>query len=176
MGLRVAGRRLGRLPRTLLFFGLSGFGFGAYGLHAQNLIEAQILGQPLVYMKAGKLDGCGIRLIVVDMPVSLKDNNPIPVWDLSFNMYLPGRGAVKIGSYNVSAAEMRIGKPGPKSKVATAAAAAPATTTKTSAKPAPKPRSAPKRATSTARRGAAARKRASPKPPAPKGGGDAPKA
>ena len=85
--------------------------FVAGRAHAQNVLDARILGQPLVYMKAGKLSGCGIRLVIVDAPFSPNNKTPIPVWDLSFNLYLPGTSAVKIGSYNVSPAEMKSGKP-----------------------------------------------------------------
>jgi hypothetical protein len=115
--------QMGMIVRNLFFsidvhalaIAIVALAFVDSGARAQNVTSTQILGQPLVYMKAGKLDGCGIRLIIVDAPVKLQDNIPIPVWDLSFNLYLPGRGAVKVGSYNVSAAEMRLGKASAKS-------------------------------------------------------------
>ena len=101
------------VPLWLIIF-IACCGLGPNRAHAQNVIGAQIVGQPLVYMKAGKLDGCGIRLMIVDTPPSFNDKRPVPVWDLSFNLYLPGNGAVKVGSYNVSPAELKSGKPSAK--------------------------------------------------------------
>lgn len=78
--------------------------------NAQNIIEAPLIGQPLVYMNAGKLSGCGIRLMIVDTPPSPHEKARVPVWDLSFNLYLPGRAIVKIGSYDVSVSDIKSGK------------------------------------------------------------------
>ena len=67
---------------------------------AQNVISTQIVGQPLVYMKDGNVNGCGVRLIVVVSP-PLPSAAPVPVYDLSFNTFLPGYCVVKGSSSDV---------------------------------------------------------------------------
>ncbi|UUZ67375.1 hypothetical protein LP416_21880 [Polaromonas sp. P2-4] len=34
--------------------------------HTQNARETAFVGQPLIYSKSGKIDGCGVRLIAID--------------------------------------------------------------------------------------------------------------
>lgn len=95
------------IPAVIVGCALAGM---SVDLPAQNVVTADLRGQPLVYLKGGKLSGCGIRVIIVDTPPKLTDATQVPVWDFSFNLYLPGTAAVKIGSYNVSANEIRSGK------------------------------------------------------------------
>lgn len=78
-------------------------------VYAQAIVEVRVVGQPLMYMKAGKLDGCGVRLIVVDAQDSPKSTSPVAVWDMSFNLYVSGHAAVKIGSYDIAASELKSG-------------------------------------------------------------------
>jgi hypothetical protein len=66
---------------------------------AQTAVEAQLSGQPLMYMKDGKVDGCGIRLVGVVVLSTLKDGIAL---DASVNIYNTGVGVVKALSYDVT--------------------------------------------------------------------------
>jgi hypothetical protein len=76
---------------------------------AQNVIPGDMRGQPLVYVKEGKIYGCGIRFILVDVPQNLGDQSVVSTYDLSFNLYMPIHPVVKGGSYDVTAADFKRG-------------------------------------------------------------------
>lgn len=74
---------------------------------AQALEEASIEGQPLVYMKDGKADGCGIRLISIRSDPA---GNTGTAWDVSFNFWRSGLATVKGLSYNIDVRAVSAGK------------------------------------------------------------------
>lgn len=75
--------------------------------HAQNVIQVQIEGQPLVYVSAGKVTGCGVRMYggtETGVPGKLK-------WfDVSANFNITGPSLVKALAYDVSLKEVASGK------------------------------------------------------------------
>jgi hypothetical protein len=72
------------LVTLLLLF--SGQGF------AQNMIEAEITGQPLSYQKEGVVTGCGIRVFSL---IEVAGAKPGRVIDVSFNLWNNGSSLVK---------------------------------------------------------------------------------
>lgn len=86
-----------------------GIGLLLGNAEAQNVISAPMLGQPLVYMKDGALYGCGVRLIVVDSPKN-PTAAPVAVYDLSFNLHMPGTGIMKGGSMDVPSSQIHSGQ------------------------------------------------------------------
>lgn len=73
---------------------------------AQSMEEAQISAQPLVYMKQGKLEGCGIRFIGVLLAPNLKTGRGL---DTSVNIWTTGMAAAKGLSYDIDVAALRAG-------------------------------------------------------------------
>jgi hypothetical protein len=73
--------------------------FVAPQVSAQTQDEAQLIGQPLMYMKAGQVDGCGIRFLGAVMAGNLREGKAI---DGSVNIYGDGLGAVKAISYDIT--------------------------------------------------------------------------
>lgn len=76
-------------------------------IHAQNVVEVEFQGQPLMYMKDGKLDGCGVRLVGINASPS-----PTAIWqiiDISFNIMAPGMATVKLSTHNTTMAAMKSG-------------------------------------------------------------------
>jgi len=61
---------------------------------AQNVQPIKISGQPLVYMKAGRIDACGLRLIGIHVGGDLS----ILTVDASFNLDSERRGIVKVAT------------------------------------------------------------------------------
>jgi hypothetical protein len=80
-------------------------------VNAQNVIEAKFDGQPLVYMKEGQVNGCGVRVIIVHVPAVLKENSLITAYDASFNLNSPGYGVVKAGVTEATWADFSVGLP-----------------------------------------------------------------
>lgn len=74
---------------------------------AQAVFPSDIRGQPLMYMKDGIVEGCGVRFLIIDI---VPGRNVVPVYDMSFNLYRTF-AAVKAGSYDVHIDELRAGKP-----------------------------------------------------------------
>jgi hypothetical protein len=66
--------------------------------HAQVAEEANLTGQPLMYMKNGQVDGCGVRLIGIVVASNLKKAEAI---DGSVNVTMDGYGTVKGLSYDM---------------------------------------------------------------------------
>jgi hypothetical protein len=78
---------------------------------AQNVITVPMMGQPLVYMKDGAVQGCGVRVLIVDAPpTAAVTARTVPIWDTSFNISLPGYATIKAGSLDVPIAEIRAGR------------------------------------------------------------------
>jgi hypothetical protein len=76
---------------------------------AQNVSHVRIDSQPLVYVRSGVINGCGVRLLGGEFgPVE-----PIAWFDVSFNIYAQGIGMIKALSYDVRIEEMKSGKRGP---------------------------------------------------------------
>ena len=86
-----------------LSLALCGFCNVAFGQAAE---EAQITGQPLMYMKSGKVDGCGIRFIAVLIDPTLRGGRGV---DGSINLWASGAAVVKGLSYDIDVAAMRSG-------------------------------------------------------------------
>lgn len=74
------------------------FAFLCSGPLAQGMHEAVIVGQPMQYMKDGRVSGCGVRLIGLVSPAT---NNPAIGFDVSFNLDFEGFGFVKGGGLRV---------------------------------------------------------------------------
>jgi hypothetical protein len=75
----------------------------------QNVIPMRIQGQPLVYMKEGKVDGCGIRFVMVDAPPKFTDTTKITMYDVSFNIYTSGLALIKGGASDATSADFKAG-------------------------------------------------------------------
>ncbi|MFO1311560.1 MAG: hypothetical protein U1F41_05775 [Burkholderiales bacterium] len=76
----------------------------AVSVEAQNVIPTKMVGQPLMYMKEGEVEGCGMR-IIGGRPTAKADE-----WewfDVSINVYSNGGGLVKIVSYDINAPKMQ---------------------------------------------------------------------
>jgi hypothetical protein len=73
---------------------------------SQAAEEAQITGQPLVYVKAGKLEGCGVRFVAALIGPNLKTGRG---FDASVNVWTGGPAAVKALSYNVDVGAINAG-------------------------------------------------------------------
>lgn len=77
-------------------------------LMAQNVIPTNMEGQPLMYMKDGAVNGCGLRII---------GGNPsqtsaiVNMFDVSINVYRSEGAMVKIVSYSTTVAELQTNKP-----------------------------------------------------------------
>ena len=81
------------------------------GAGAQNIVPTKMSGQPLMYMKDGEVNGCGIRIIGGRPTI----NGAVWEWfDVSINVYEHGGGLVKIVSYDVDEPKMRAGGLKPK--------------------------------------------------------------
>jgi len=79
----------------------------ALPLRAQNVLQVRIEGQPLVYVKAGKVTGCGVRMYggsETGMPGMMK-------WfDVSANFNVSGPSLVKALAYDISLKDVASGK------------------------------------------------------------------
>jgi hypothetical protein len=73
---------------------------------AQVVEEANISGQPLMYVKAGKVDGCGIRLISV---LSDPSGRSAKSFDVSLNFWADGRAGLKGLAYDIDIATLKAG-------------------------------------------------------------------
>lgn len=69
-------------------------------VNAQNVLTTDMRGQPLVYLKDGRIRGCRIRFLIVDAPERLTDQSIVTTYDVSFNLYIPVLPLVKGGSYD----------------------------------------------------------------------------
>ena len=65
----------------------------AWAAGAQPLTEVELLGQPLQYLKEGKVDGCGVRIVGL-RPLGSPPTTVQGI-DVSFNLFAPGVGSVK---------------------------------------------------------------------------------
>lgn len=74
---------------------------------AQNLLEARIEGQPLIYLKDGNIEGCGVRLFAFQLdPVGSAGTG----WDVSFNFWTNGLATAKGLAYDIDVRELKAGK------------------------------------------------------------------
>ena len=80
---------------------------------AQGLMEARLDGQPLVYMRDGAVDACGIRIVVVDVPAAFNQASLITAYDVSFNIKSSGHAVVNAGSTDADLERLRNGQQGP---------------------------------------------------------------
>src|SRR5687767_9454444 len=92
-----------RVFRWCLLFAALSTSSAAFGQVAE---EANISGQPLMYMKAGKVDGCGIRFIAVLLDPALRTGRGV---DGSINVWAVGGAAVKGLTYDLDVAAMQAG-------------------------------------------------------------------
>jgi len=76
---------------------------------SETVVEARLDGQPLVYLKDGIVDGCGVRVIVVELPSNR--SAPITAYDASFNIKAPGRGIITAQTADATLADFESGKP-----------------------------------------------------------------
>src|SRR5688572_21265738 len=76
---------------------------GAWG---QHVVQAQIEGQPLVYVREGAVNGCGVRLFGGQAGTV----GAVPYFDVSFNLWRNGAGIVKAMSYDLRVEELAAGK------------------------------------------------------------------
>ena len=90
--------RLSVLFVLLILLPAAGFG--------QVVEEADIAGQPLMYVKAGKVDGCGIRLISV---LSDPSGRSAKSFDVSLNFWADGRAGLKGLAYDIDIARLKAG-------------------------------------------------------------------
>lgn len=65
------------------------------GAAAQNVVPVQMTGQPLQYLRDGAVNGCGIRIIAVEVA----DNLSTEASEVSVNLYDGGRAVVKAIAY-----------------------------------------------------------------------------
>jgi hypothetical protein len=72
----------------------------------QNMVQAQIEGQPLVYVREGAVNGCGVRLFGGQAGTV----GAVPYFDVSFNLWRNGAGMVKAISYDLRVEELAAGK------------------------------------------------------------------
>ncbi len=63
--------------------------------NAQNIVQAELTGQPLQYMQGGELSGCGVRIIGIDVASDLSSEAS----EVSINFYDSGRAVVKGVAY-----------------------------------------------------------------------------
>lgn len=68
----------------------------------------KISGQSLIYMRAGGLHGCGLRLIGELSPDTSSDTE---IFDVSVNIYVASRAVAKFVSFNTTEAELRVSRP-----------------------------------------------------------------
>lgn len=64
---------------------------------SQNVVVTQINGQPLVYLKDGQPQGCGIRMIGGEGP---NHEGVVRMFDVSINLYASAAAVVKVLSYD----------------------------------------------------------------------------
>ena len=81
-----------RFKRAIPAFMLSLVQMGAV---AQNVVPVQMTGQPLQYLRDGAVNGCGIRMIAVEVA----DNLSTEASEVSINVYDRGRAIVKAIAY-----------------------------------------------------------------------------
>lgn len=78
----------------------------AVSAFAGMILPARISGQPLQYMKDGRIHGCGIRLVGIVEPT---DPSRIEGFDVSLNLYDSGIALIKGGGFLTTAAGMTSG-------------------------------------------------------------------
>lgn len=76
--------------------------------HAGPLAEIAMVGQPLQYTEAGKVNGCGIRVVGTTTPLAGVPD--VHVVDASFNLFLPATGMVKGGLRTTAVAKFLRGE------------------------------------------------------------------
>jgi hypothetical protein len=74
---------------------------------AQNLLEARIDGQPLIYLKEGNIQGCGVRLFSVQLDAVGSTGKS---WDVSFSYWTNGLAVAKGLAYDIDVRELKAGK------------------------------------------------------------------
>ena len=72
-------------------------------------MEARLDGQPLVYMRDGAVDACGIRIVVVDVPAAFNQASLITAYDVSFNIKSSGHAVVNAGSTDATLSDYETG-------------------------------------------------------------------
>ena len=82
-----------------------------WSLHAssQDVVETGLDGQALVYMKDGVIDGCGIRVLVVDLPAAYNQVSLITAYDVSFNLKPSGLAVVQARSTDATLSDYESG-------------------------------------------------------------------
>lgn len=89
--------------KYLLYFT---FAWGECAL-GQNVLEARIDGQPLVYLEQGKTNGCGLRMFGAT-PEAV--GSAWRWFDVSINLYRSGQAIVKGLSYDVLSVDAKSGR------------------------------------------------------------------
>ncbi len=75
---------------------------------AQNVETMEFQSQPLMYMKEGNVQGCGVRLVGVRPPPAISSEKANwQVIDVSFNLSLPGMATIKLSSYDSTPSELK---------------------------------------------------------------------
>lgn len=73
-------------------------------VNAQNVIPTRMDGQPLMYMEAGKIKGCGLRIVGGD---HRSTSDVFDMFDVSINLYREAGAMVKLMAYSTTVAEMK---------------------------------------------------------------------
>jgi hypothetical protein len=80
-----------------------------YLASSQNVVETGLDGQALVYMKDGAIDGCGVRVLVVDVPAAYDQASLITAYDVSFNLKPSGVAVVQARSTDATLSDYESG-------------------------------------------------------------------
>jgi hypothetical protein len=76
---------------------------------SQDVVETGLDGQALVYMKDGAIDGCGVRVLVVDVPAAYDQASLITAYDVSFNLKPSGLAVVQARSIDATLSDYESG-------------------------------------------------------------------
>jgi hypothetical protein len=76
---------------------------------SQDVVETGLDGQALVYMKDGAIDGCGIRVLVVDVPAAYNQVSLITAYDVSFSVKPSGLAVVQARSTDATLSDYESG-------------------------------------------------------------------
>lgn len=74
---------------------------------AQNVIPTRMDGQPLMYMKDGAVNGCGLRIIGGGQRAN---SETFDMFDVSINLYREAGAMVKLVAYSTTVAELKSSK------------------------------------------------------------------
>jgi hypothetical protein len=75
----------------------------------QDIVNTGLDGQALVYVKDGAIDGCGVRVLVVDVPAGYSQASLITAYDVSFGLKPSGVAVVQARSTDATLSDYESG-------------------------------------------------------------------